>query len=190
MSGFGRVTQEVVEALGPDQGSARITQQTVEALGPIPSTARVTQLIVEALVPTSPAFARVTQEIVEVLGPPGSAPPGACALTLASLNFTGNGTGLFYAKTDLGSEVIPIAYADTTVTLTAGTLSPNTQTLTVDGEWFTWMPDDGPLTVTLPESAPLRTLWVVTTQANASPPSIPVWASSQTYPPWKQTCTE
>lgn len=190
MSGFGRITQEIVEALGPDVGNARITQQTVEALGSVASTARMTQLVIEALGPTSPADARITQQTVEVLGPPGSAPPGACALTLASINFVGNGSGPFYAKTDLGSEVVPISYADTTVTLTAGTLSPNDQTLTVDGEWFTWMPDDGPLTVTLPESAPLRTLWVVTTQANASPPSIPVWASSQTYPPWKQTCTD
>jgi hypothetical protein len=76
MSGFGRITQETIEVLGPDEGFGRITQETAEALGPSPSTARITQLYAEVLSSVE-ASARVTQLYAEPLGPP--TPPDVSA---------------------------------------------------------------------------------------------------------------
>jgi hypothetical protein len=76
MSGFGRITQETIEVLGPDEGFGRITQEIAEALGPTTSTARITQLYAEVLAPVE-ARARVTQLYAEPLGPP--TPPDVSA---------------------------------------------------------------------------------------------------------------
>ena len=72
MSGLGRITQEIVEVLGPDVGHARITQETAEPIGPVGgSHARVTQLYCEVLA-SATDHARVTQLYAEPIGPPGS----------------------------------------------------------------------------------------------------------------------
>ena len=115
-----------------------------------------------------------------------SGPSQTCALGAASLNFRGNVSGLFYVKADLGSEVVPTLYVDSTLSIDNGTMSPSGQAIAQDGQWIDWLPDNGPLSITFPAS----TIWVVTSQAKGSPPSIPVYATSKTYPPWKQTCTD
>ena len=115
-----------------------------------------------------------------------SGPSQTCALGAASLNFRGDVSGLFYVKADLGSEVVPTLYVDSTLSIDNGTMSPSGQAIAQDGQWIDWLPDNGPLSITFPAS----TIWVVTSQAKGSPPSIPVYATSKTYPPWKQTCTD
>ena len=75
MSGFGRITQETVEAIGSDPGNGRVTQETVEPIGPVFSTARVSQLYCEVLASTRD-HARITMLYAEPIGPPGSHPPG------------------------------------------------------------------------------------------------------------------
>ena len=201
-----RVTQEVIEAIGPDTAHARLTQEIVEPIGPVASTIRVTQAYCEVLASVA-SLARETQITVEPIGPPGSGSPSSarvtqlvmealgrpaatdyCALGADSLNFKGNVTGLFYRMDVLGAETVPINYLDTTVTIDNGITTPLTQTITEDGGWVEWFPNSGPLTVAFSNGKPVRTLWVVTSEATASPPSVPVWASSISFSLWKQSC--
>jgi hypothetical protein len=100
-----------------------------------------------------------------------------------NLNFRGNVSDLFYVMEQTGSEVVPINLIDSTVTIDDGTLSPTGQTLTYDGGWYTWIPANGPLSIAFSDGLPVRTLWVVTTQA---PTTIPVWATSAEFTVWKQ----
>ena len=118
-------------------------------------------------------------------------PSTHCELGSSSLNFVGNVSGPtpFYVLDTMGAEVVPTLYVDSTISINNGTMSPSGQAIVADGQWCEWHPNSGPLQVALPSGAPVRTLWVVTNQAKASPPIIPVWASSQNFPIWKQTCT-
>jgi hypothetical protein len=218
VSGFGRITQEIIEVLGPDQGFGRITQEIAEALGPVPSTARVTQLYVEALCATDPRKARITQETVEVLGPPdinarisqlvmeALGPPNAPAritqLVLEvlgpqaivpcrlpwPLSFFGNVSGQFYKMVEMGAETVPIAMQDSIVTINNGMALDISLTLTQEEQWAQWDPQAGALKVDFANGNPVRFLWVVTNGARFDPPVIPVWASSRYGPLWKQLC--
>lgn len=107
MTGFGRITQETIEVLGPDEGFGRVTQETVEALGPTHSTARVTQLYAEVLAPVH-AAARDTQLMVEVLGPP-TPPDTAARITQLTVEVLGKPT-VFARITQLVIEALgPVA---------------------------------------------------------------------------------
>jgi hypothetical protein len=205
MASSAYITQQTIEVVAPDQTTpARITQQAVEVMAAIPSSARVTQMTIEVLAAVQEP-ARITQLYIEPLGPPivGTsfaritqmtvevAVPyiGACELN-AALMFSGNVSGHFYSITTMGSEVVPVLYADSTVTISNGTSSPLTQTISTEEEWCTWYPDNGPLTIDFNNpNRPVRTLWIVTSQAKDTPPIVPVWASAEPFSLWKQTCT-
>lgn len=205
MSGLGRITQEYVEALGADSGNARITQEIAEVLGPVPSTARITQLYAEALCPATPLDARITQLYAEPLGPPTSSGMNAritqlyaealavpinetpCRLP-ADLHFYGNATGLFYIMESQGAETVPVALEDDYVNVGWANDPTVTQYLTAEENWFTWLPLNGDLQIKFASGNPVRTIWVVTNQARATPPVIPIWASAFRFDLWKQEC--
>ena len=199
-----RVSQELIEALGPDAAHARVDQETIEVLGPVPSTARVSQEYVEVLGPYT-AYARLTQEYVEVLGPPASSGTDArvtqeyvevlgypidetpCHLP-APLNFYGNVTGLFYPMKRMGAETVPVALADSFVTVVYGSNITVAQNLTVEETWVEWSPASGALKINFSSGNPVRTVWVVTNQIRATPPVVWIWASAFRFDLWKQEC--
>lgn len=206
MAGNARITQQTIEVLAPySTEAARITQQTVEVAAGIPSTARITQQVIEVLAAVQEP-ARVTQLYIEPLGPPTAigisdaritqmtAEVAVQYITICELNnalvFEGNVSGQFYAIDTMGSEVVPVLYADTEVTISDGVhLSPTTQTIAGDDQWCVWYPNNGPLTINFGTgNHPVRTLWVVTSQAKATPPVVSVWASALPFSLWKQPC--
>lgn len=205
MSGNARVTQEYAEALGADSGNARITQEIAEILGPAPSTARITQLYAEVLAPATPLDARITQLYAEPFGPPGSSGMNAritqlyaeilavpinetpCRLP-ADLHFYGNATGLFYIMESQGAETVPVSLEDDYVNVGWANNLTVTQHLTVEETWIEWLPLAGDLQIKFASGNPVRTIWVVTNQARANPPLIPVWASAFRFDLWKQEC--
>lgn len=187
-SGNGLVNQLYAEVLGAVSGNARVRQLYAEALGGVAENARLRQLYAEVLGlygSAGPAHARLDQLYAEVLGLYGT--PDPCALPFPII-FTGNVSGEFYVMRETGSETVPIRYVDTTVTLSTTVGAPVTQTITQDGQWCEWLPNSGALNVAFANGVPVQFLWVVTSGVNQMPPVVPVWASSQPFSLWKQSC--
>lgn len=107
-------------------------------------------------------------------------------MSFTPLHFHGNVSGLFYSKTEDGAETVPIAFADTTVSVDNGIASPAGQTITEPEHWKSWQPNSGPLAIAFPNSLPVRFLWVTTARLGEDPPVVGVWASAKHRDLWAQ----
>jgi len=187
-SGNADVNQLYAEVLGSLSGHARANQMYAEVLGGVGEHARVRQLYAEVLGlygAVGPGNARLDQLYAEVLGLFGT--PNPCELPFPII-FKGNVSGEFYVMEYIGSETVPVRMVDSTVTLSNGVNTTVTQTIVQDGQWCEWLPQSGALNIAFANGNPVQFVWVVTSGVNKTPPVIPVWASSQTFSLWKQSC--
>jgi hypothetical protein len=206
VSGVGRITQLPVEVIGPTASNARVTQLYAEAIAPLHTGhGRITQLYGEVIGPDT-AHGRITQLYAEPIGPPGSGTHLARITQLYSeligtpiittpcllpalFKFFGDVSGGFYTMKSLGSESVPIMLEDSVVTIDYSSSGNIAQRHTQDGGWIAWLPLNGAVQIKFSNGNPVRTLWIVTSAARATPPKIWIWASSSRFDLWKQECS-
>ena len=170
-----RVDQAAILALGPKVVHARVDQAAILALGPPVRHARVDQSAILAL-GKPVVHARVDQSSVLALGHP--------LPSFVTYAFAGSTGPAFYGLNTPGAELVPIPDLDTVVVTGFGTTKPATQTITEDGTYAYWTPQNGPLTIAFSNGQPVRSIWFPKPGAYLTP--VTVWASSEFHTPYKQ----
>ena len=188
-----RVDQQAVVTLGPLLINARVDQATVLIMGPYNSVAHVDQ---QAIITLGPPVinARANQDAVLILGEPivNARVDQDTVLTIgapggnltAPYTFAGLIKPTFYALTQPGAELVPIAEFETVVVSGFGMVGAPSATITTDGTWTQWTPANGPLEISFSNSQPVRSIWFPQPGLIFQPVS--VWASSEFHTPYKQ----